>query len=307
MPLKAIGIDIGGTHTKLAVVFDDGEILEIDSISTAATSDPALYLEQLLDWVTRAAGKNKIAGIGLSAPGFLADDHRSIRYNPNTPALVGIDFFNLFERFGLPVFLEEDLNVPAVAEYHFGEFRGSRRLLTASIGTGFGAGFVMDGKVLAFSGGTVGDTGHIILEPGGPACTAGCLGCAEALIAIPGIERLAAMHKPGQTPPVKAREVINAVKAGEGWALEIIDQVGTWLGQWLASVSPIFLPTHILLCGGVAECGEPLRKSADIRYKQLTGPEYSNSIVAVSHFGGRAGVIGAAAPFLVQTRPGEDQ
>ncbi len=305
MSLKAIGIDIGGTYTKLAIVTNNGEIQELENQPTAAKTDPNQYLDNLLKWITTVTKKNKISGIGLSAPGFLSDDHRSIRYNPNTPALVGIDFFNLFERFGLPILLEEDLNVPAVAEYHFGDYRGASRLMTASIGTGFGAGFVLNGKVLEFSGGTLGDTGHIILEPDGPTCTAGCHGCAESLIATPGIERLAEKNNPNRVRPIKANEVIMAVKAGEPWALDVIGKIGTWLGQWLASVSPIFLPSHILLCGGVAECGEPLRKTAEIRFQQLSGPEYTRCVLALSHFGGRAGVVGAAAPFLVKAEPGE--
>ena len=153
-------------------------------------------------------------------------------------------------------------------------------------------------RVLDFAGGTIGDTGHIILQPDGPACTAGCHGCAEALIATPNIERLAKKYEHDQSVPIKAQEVISAAKDEQPWALEIMEQIGNWLGQWLASLSPIFLPSHILLCGGVAEVGEVLRKKAETRFGELTGPEYAQSVIALSRFGGRAGVIGAAAPLL---------
>jgi predicted NBD/HSP70 family sugar kinase len=83
--------------------------------------------------------------------------------------------------------------------------------------------------------------------------------------------------------------------------MEIMDQIGNWLGQWLASLSPIFLPSHILLCGGVAEVGEALRKKAETRFRELTGPEYAQCVIALSRFGGWAGVIGAAAPFLTKS------
>jgi glucokinase len=298
MPLQAIGVDIGGTLTKLAVVSEDGEIRHIETLPTTSRGDPRKYLDNLVRRIGSLSRENKITGIGLAAAGFLSDDRRSIRYNPNTPALVGIDYFTLLDRFHLPVRLEQDLNVPTIAEYYFGEFRGAPRLMTASIGTGLGAGFIVEGKLLDFSGGTIGDSGHVIMEPDGPACTAGCRGCAEALIATPGIERLAEKYNRMKSHPIKANEVISAVKDGQPWAVEIIEQIGGWLGQWLASLSPIFLPSHVLLCGGVAEAGETLRKKTEARFHELGGPEYTNCVIALSNFGSRAGVIGAAAPFL---------
>jgi glucokinase len=219
--------------------------------------------------------------------------------------LVGIDLVGLLDRFHLPVRLEQDLNVPTVAEYYFGEYRGAPRLMTASIGTGLGAGFMTGDRVLDFSGSTIGDTGHIILEPDGPTCTAGCRGCAEALIATPNIERLAKKYASNPSQLMKAPEVISAAKEGQYWAMKIIEEIGNWLGQWLASLSPIFLPSHILLCGGVAEAGEFLRRKADVRFRELGGPEYTQCVIAISRFGARAGVIGAAAPFLTKA-PQED-
>ena len=301
MPRQAIGIDIGGTYTKLASVSEDGEIQHLETLPTAARVDPRKYLDNLVERIGKLINGNTVTGIGLAAPGFLSKDRRSIRYNPNTPALVGIDFVDLLDRFNLPVWLEQDLNVPTVAEYYFGEFRGAPRLMTASIGTGLGAGLVVEGQVLDFSGSTIGDTGHIILQPDGPTCTAGCHGCGEALIATPGIERLAEKYDRNKSHRIKAHEVIFAVKEGQPWALEIFEEIGAWLGQWLASVSPIFLPSHIVLCGGVAEAGEPLRKKAETRFRELGGLEYTQCVIALSHFGARAGVIGAAAPFLTKS------
>ena len=298
MPRQAIGIDIGGTHTKLAVLSEEGKINQIETPRTAARRDPSEYLNRLLGKIARLVDKYSPEGIGLAAPGFLSTDRRSIRYNPNTPALVGIDFLDLLARFHLPVRLEQDLNVPTIAEYYFGEFRGAPRLLTASIGTGLGAGFMIDDQVLDFAGSTIGDTGHIILMPDGPTCTAGCHGCAEALIATPNIVRLAQQYNSSR---ISAHRVIVAARQGRPWAVGIIQKIGDWLGQWLASLSPIFLPSHIILCGGVAEAGEVLRLRAETRYRELGGLEYTRAVIATSRFGGQAGVIGAAAPFLTKS------
>jgi glucokinase len=299
MPREAIGIDIGGTLTKLAIISEEGEIVHSEALRTAARQDPGEYLERLVQRVGRLVRKYPVRGIGLAAPGFLSPDHRSVRYNPNTPALIGIDYVDLLASLHLPVRLEQDLNVPTIAEYHFGEFRGAARLMTASIGTGLGAGFMIADHVLDFAGSTIGDTGHIILEPDGPSCTAGCHGCAEALIATPNIVRLAKKQTARKTSHITAHVVITSAREGQPWAVEIIEIIGDWLGQWLACLSPIFLPSHIILCGGVAEAGEVLRARAETRYRELGGPEYTQAVIALSRFGGRAGVIGAAAPFLI--------
>lgn len=294
---QAIGIDIGGTNTKLAIVSENGEIEHLENLPTAARSESRDYVDQLIQSIGRLIDRALITGIGIAVPGFLSEDRRSIRYNPNTPALVGIDFVELLDHFHLPVRLEQDLNVPTLAEYYFGEFRGAPRLMTASLGTGLGAGFMIEDRVLDFAGSTIGDTGHIILDPDGSTCTAGCHGCAEALIAAPNIERLAEKHGRGH---LRANAVISAAKEGQAWAIEIMDQIGNWLGQWLASLAPIFLPSHIVLCGGVAETGELLRNKAEARFRELGGPEYTKCVIALSRFGGRAGVIGAAAPLLTK-------
>lgn len=300
MPRQAIGIDIGGTLTKLAIVSEDGSIQHIETLRTITHDDPSEYLGTLVDRTKDLAANTPARGIGIAAAGFLADDRRSVRYSPNTPALVEIDYADLFASLSLPIWLEQDLNVPALAEYHFGEFRNAPRLMTASIGTGLGAAVMIGDRLLDFAGGTAGDTGHIILDPTGPTCTAGCHGCAEALIATPNIVRLAEKYDRPSSHSVHANEVISAAKEGQQWAVDVMESIGDWLGQWLASLSPIFLPSHILLCGGVAEAGEVLRKRAETRFRELSGPEYTQCVIALSRFGGRAGVIGAAAPFLTK-------
>jgi glucokinase len=300
MPRQALGIDIGGTFTKIAIVSEDGMIVHSESLPTAARHDPSKYLHELLQRIGRLVENHPVRGIGIAAAGFLADDHRSIRYNPNTPALVGIDYVDLLSGIQLPVRLEQDLNVPTLAEYYFGEFRSAPRLMTVAIGTGLGAGVMIGDRLLDFAGGTAGDTGHIILDPSGPICTAGCHGCAEAMIATPNIVRLARKQNHHNHGRISAHQVIVAAREGQLWATDIIERIGGWLGQWLASLAPVFLPSHIILCGGVAEAGEALRLSAESRFRELCGKEYAHAVIALSRFGGRAGVIGAAAPFLTE-------
>lgn len=234
-----IGVDVGGTNTKIALVAADGAILRQAGIPTGTHGDPAPFLGQLAEVLGELVGAGP-RGIGMALPGFFAPDGRSIVFNPNTPALVGIDFVGWLGQFGLPVRLEQDLNGPALAEYAFGAGRGARRLMTAPIGTGLGAAVMVDGELLRFTFNSAGDTGHVILQPGGPRCTAGCSGCAEALIAAPAVERAAlealddpraaALRAACHDGRIPARAVIAAARAGDPLANEIMRQIGRWCG-----------------------------------------------------------------------------
>ena len=306
-----MGVDIGGSYTKVALVQQDGAILRTEQLPTGSHTGQAAYLNRLIGLLREMlAGSAGVKGIGLALPGLLTPDRHTITFNPNTPGLVGIDFYELLEPLGCPLAFEQDLNVPALAEYHLGAARGSRRLMSASIGTGLGAAVILDNELLRFSGNTVGDSGHIILDPEGPTCPVGCHGCGEALISAAAIERSALQRlddprserlKAAMTGnSIAARDVINACQDGDPLAVEIITDTGNWLGQWLASLAPIFIPDTIVLCGGISEAGEPLRTAAEQRFRSLAGPEYTQCEISLGIFKGMAGVIGAAIPFLLE-------
>ena len=304
----AVGIDIGGTFTKLALVDELGGILWHSKIPTQAHGRPDEYLARLCSLIEPLLASRPL-GIGASVPGIFAPDCRSIVYNPNTPALVGVDFYDLLEAFHLPVRLEQDLNAPAAAEYAFGCGRGSRRFVAASLGTGAGTGVILDGQMLRFSGNFAGDTGHIILNPDGPPCTAGCRGCAEAMLAAPAVERAARqafddprgamLRAAAEGDHIPARAVIAAAQSGDPLAVEIMRGIGRQAGQWLASLAPIYLPDRFALCGGVAEVGLPLLEACRERFYQLCGSGYAQCTIELGTFRGLSGVIGAATPFLV--------
>ncbi len=307
----AIGIDIGGTFTKAGLVAADGNVTGLVRFPTASHVDPAEYLKRLCmlvsDW-----SKEQPIGIGLSLPGFHAPDGRSIEFNPNTPSLVGVDFVSLFESGCLPVRIEQDLNTPALSEHALGAGRHSRRFMAATIGTGAGVGVVLGGQLVRFTGNCAGDTGHIILEPDGPTCQVGCHGCAEALVTIPAVER-EARARLGQKganslesrfysrDSVTAREVIEAARAGDPISVDIMGLIGRRIGQWLASLAPIFLPDRIALCGGIVEAGAVTLDACRERFSQLTAADYAHCDIVVGRFRELAGIVGAAVPFLGDT------
>lgn len=306
---SAIGIDIGGTFTKIALVNQQGEISRLQRLRTASHAGVENYLNSLEEIISTFLVE-KPTGIGITIPGFLSSDGRMALYNPNTPALEKLDFVGWLAPFGLPVRTEQDLNASALSEYFFGSGQGSKRFMATPIGTGVGVGMIIDGEVLRFTGYTTGDAGHIIIEPDGPQCTGGCRGCAEALVTIPAIERDAlALIENGMADSLKsllsegrvaAQDVIRLARVGDPAAVRIMTRIGERLGLWLASLAPIFLPDRIALCGGIAEAGDFLLEACRQRFYHLAGVEYARGCeVVFGTFRGLAGVVGAAAPLLV--------
>jgi glucokinase len=269
----ALGFDIGGTTTKVGLVSQSGHILAIKKIPTDVETtglDP--FLEKflaLLRGVLAQAGQ-PVVGIGGTFLGWI-DEARSGPYLCiNAPSLHGLNLRKILdEQFGLPVQLIDDSNAHALAEYSFGTGQGCRRFLNLAMGTGLSAAIILYGKPLQFTCGCAGDTGHMILRPGGPTCSAGCKGCGEALIGVAGIERLA-LEKYGR--PVTARQVIELARSGrDPLATAVISEIGGYAGELLASISHIFLPERISLSGGTANAGETLLKAVQDRFEYLVG------------------------------------
>ncbi len=244
------------------------------------------------------------AGIGGTVLGW-TDERRSGPFLCwNAPQLHGLDLRRmLVERFGLPVALIDDSNAHLLAEYTYGSGRGCRRFMNLAMGTGLSAAVMIDGKPLQFTGGCAGDTGHLILRPGGPSCSAGCKGCGEALIGVEGIERLA-VQAFGE--PTSARKVIELARQGEDpRALNVITEIGGYVGELLASLSHIFLPERISLSGGTANAGPVLLRAARERFEFLVGDYHRNYAssagdyyrgveIVLAGFRGESGMIGSA-------------
>lgn len=305
-----IGIDIGGSHAKLGLVDGGGDIHHFRRIASDLMFESQPFLTRLLGEIDEllAASPTPVAGLGLSLHGSVDAARTGPIICPNTPALNGLNLRQLLdERFGLPIVINNDLTAHVLAEYHFGSGRGARRFLCLAIGTGLGAGVVIDGEPLRFVGGCAGDTGHVILQPGGPACAMGCRGCAEALCGVAGIERLA-QERLGRAVP--ASQVIAGAVYGDVAMVAIMQQVGEWLGLACASLCAIFLPERVALSGGVAEAGPVLLEACQRRFEevagayhrtaaQMAGDYYSGVEFVLGEMRGQTGVVGAVAEFYV--------
>jgi len=320
----AIGIDVGGTHAKIALVDESGAVhaheqLDSGPGATSATLAPALLaaIERLLAGQTagavrpegkpgaalRATGFDDVAGIGLAVAGFVDVDARRSLFSPNTPGLVGDELPRaLADATGLPVAFDSDVNTATLAEHAWGTGRGAARFLCLTLGTGVGGGFVSDGALVRITGGTVGDIGHVILEPGGRRCSAGCAGCAEALIGSDGI--VASARAAGAPAGVdRAAAVIEAARSGEAWAARVAERTGELVGLLLASLMPVFLPERVGIVGGTTAIGELLIESARRAVEATGGPPYvQGRAIVEGRFGSLAGAVGAARLAFAERR-----
>jgi len=307
----ALGIDIGGTNTKVGLVDGSGNIFNFQAFPTQAKgSDPQPFLDKL----TVTAGNilesctEEVTGIGVCFHGYIDDEQRGPLICENTPALRGFDFQSwLGKKHTIPVIVSNDLASHAMAEYWFGSGRGTRRFMTLAVGTGIGVGVVIDSKPLRFLGGTSGNTGRIILEPGGPECAYHVSGSAEALCGTANIERLAEKY---YGKKVSAYEVIKAAKEGsDSKAVEIIEQIGEYLGWTLASLCTIFLPEKVALTGGTSQAGYVLLNSCRERFEELlaeyllifketSGGIYGSVEIVLSEYRGESGIVGAVIELL---------
>lgn len=308
-----LGIDIGGTNTKLGLIRPDGSIDRTGKIPTDARgSDPAPFFARLFaatDELVASAGADLI-GIGISAHGEVDRERRRPIIAGNTPALRNVDVRGAVERrYGLPVVMNNDLTAHALGEYFFGCGHGIERFMCLAMGTGLGAALIVDGKPLIIDGGNSGNTGLIILDPNAPRDSNGIKGSAEGLCGVPGIERLA-RERYGRAAP--AHEVIAAARAGDNLlAVEIMTQIGTWIGQTLASLSVIFYPHRIALTGGTASAGAVLLDACRAQFDNLagdffrdlaanTGGNFRDVEIVLGEGGGDTGILGAAVELFQQ-------
>jgi len=197
---------------------------------------------------TRLPEPAKAAGVSLAA---LVNKEGVVIDWPNRPSWRGLSFRALLEqRIGLPVIIEDDCNAAAIAEWTLGAGRGYRNGLVAMIGTGIGAGLILDGRLFRGSNGWAGELGHITVEPNGDPCPCGKRGCLQLLAAGRALDNLAIRRGLGG-----ASDLVTAAGRGETWARDSLEASGRWIGLALGSVINLLDLEAIIIGGGLSRLG----------------------------------------------------
>lgn len=304
------GVDVGGTTVKLGLFGTEGNLLDKWEIKTRSGEGGKLILPDIAASILgkmeeRNIAREDIVGVGVGVPGPV--DGEGTIYNAVN---LGWGIFNVKKELqalvNLPVEIGNDANVAALGEMWQGGARGYANVVLATLGTGVGGGIIVEGKILSGSTGAAGEIGHIHVEDDETeACGCGNVGCLEQYASATGVVRLANrklaasdMDSSLRGIEVTAKDVWDAVKAGDALAIEVADQFGWYLGRALANIANVVNPEIFVLGGGVSKAGEVLIEYIQKYYKTYAFPAAKGVLFGLAKLGNDAGIYGSAKMVL---------
>ena len=306
--MHAIGIDIGGTKIAGALVDESGSIVREMRVPTPA-NDVAALTAAVANIINELAAGQEVVGAGIAAAGFIDADQSHIVYAPNLSWRNEPFKANLEKLISIPVLLENDANAAGWAEYRYGAGVGTKHMVMLTIGTGVGGAVIADSRMLRGGFGIAGELGHIRLVPNGKLCGCGQHGCLESygsgsallksareLVASgdPKGARLAQLER--NAGQLTGNEVYQAIQEQDPGALELLAELGSWIGQAIGSLVAVLDPEMVVIGGGVSAAGDlllnPIRE-AFLEHLPARGFRPELRIVA-AEFVNDAGVVGAA-------------
>jgi glucokinase len=308
----AIGVDLGGTNLKLALLDDRDRIVARWTAPTGGAAGHDAVIARMVAGVRElrsGAPTVAVAGIGVGVPGMVDMSAGVTGDLPNLPGRwTDVPVGSLLSAgTGLPVGLINDAKAFALAEHRLGAAQGADTALCVTVGTGIGGGVIAHGRVLFGLGGAAGEIGHLIVQPEGPRCTCGNLGCVETLASGPAIAGEACRRirqgfstaltemSGGDLNAITPELVAQAAEAGDEVAREIIERAGAWLGLALAGAIALVAPEVVVIGGGIAPAGSHYIQTAEATARAHSGvTEIDRIDFRPAALGYDAGVIGAA-------------
>ncbi|GHO84501.1 ROK family protein [Dictyobacter formicarum] len=321
----ALGIDLGGTKTLAAVIdLSDGSVVASARKRTRAERGQGFVSQRTIELATAAMTAAKLPedaellAIGVGAAGQIDRKAGVVLDAPNLGVRNMPLGTILNERFGLPVFVGNDVEVAAMGECLYGSGRDYDNFVCIFVGTGIGSGIVQHGRMYTGLTGTAGEVGHITIQAGGRICGCGSRGCLEAYASRTAITKaiLAEIHhgrrsiladealvqlKEGETI-IRSGIIANAIERRDELVMEIVSDAANYLGYGIASVMNFYNPDSIILGGGVIEAVDLLFETAVARARKvaLSVPAKKTPIMRAK-LGDFSGVAGAAALGAIST------
>jgi len=309
---SSIGIDIGTTNITCVRVDCNGTIVKKNVIPTNHSRSYAELLQLLINCVDSVSDSpNPILGIGIGMPGIIEPQTGDIIFSPN----FGYKNINisspLRNHFNKPVLIDNVTRVMAVAEKNFGVCKGIDNFVCVNLGYGIGSAIMVNGQLYTGKCGSAGEIGHTLIDPNGPKCTCGRNGCLEAMASANSIVRYAKKKLregvssiildmvSNRIDLIEAKNIYDAAKLGDRFALQIVNQAIHYLGIGLATIVTLLDPDCIVLEGGVSRAGNILLDGLNKWIDELKMPFCGkNTKLVVSEFGTEAAAIGAASLVL---------
>ncbi|AIG24898.1 ROK family glucokinase [Brevibacillus laterosporus] len=305
-----VGVDIGGTTIKIALLDPNGEIITKTQIPTPVSEGEDAIIGKMTNTIDQLMAeqgftKEEAYGIGIGVPGPVDTDTGFVYEAVN----LGIKDTALKAKTealtGLPTYVENDANAAALGEMWRGAGQGTDNLVAITLGTGIGGGIIIDGKIVHGVKGVGGEIGHVTVNPDGPLCNCGKKGCMErygsATAIILGIETAAKEGRSAylakqlaEKGSLTAKDAFDAAAEGDLVAQEVIDQAAFYTGFGLSHIANLLNPAKIVIGGGVSAAGDALfsliRKSFDTYTWKIAADSCE---ILPATLGNDAGVIGA--------------
>lgn len=312
MGKKCIGIDVGGTSVKIGLFEIDGTLVDKWEVKTRKEEQGKYILEDVAASIKeRLADKgielSEIAGAGIGVPGPIMPDGYvevcvNLGWRDKNPVK------ELHALLGVPVRAGNDANVAALGEMWQGGGKGYTDIVMVTLGTGVGGGVIIDEKIIAGKHGLGGEIGHIhIRDEETEHCNCGGVGCVEQIASATGIARearrkMAASDKPSALREfgehVTAKNVLDAAKAGDELAVDVMEVVGHYLGLALSQLALTVDPEIFVIGGGVSKAGQFLIDVIDKHYDKYMVISKNRPIIGLATLGNNAGIYGAARLIL---------
>ncbi len=308
---SVVGVDIGGTKVLAGVVDADGHVLRrVRKQTPHRSKSPDVVEDTIAEAVLELTAAHPVGAVGVGAAGFVDASGSTVRFSPHLSWRDEPLRDALATRLGVPVLLDNDANATAWAEFRFGAGRGHRQLLCVTLGTGIGGALVVDGSLFRGANGMAGEFGHMQLVQAGRRCECGNRGCWEQYTSGHALVReareLVASQSPaahllrervGDDPDRVTRQVVtDAARAGDAAAVELLGELGGWLGTGLAGLTAAFDPEVIIVGGGTSQAGDLLLEPARaVLRRTLAGRGFRpEPAIVPAALGVDAGFVGAA-------------
>jgi glucokinase len=314
-----LAADIGGTTVSAGIVGRDGAVLVQRQVPTYDRGGGGGVLESILalleDIPWELPVPAAILGAGIGVPGNVDVAKGSIGGDiQNIPELKGVELGPLVAaRLGVPVVVDNDVNVLALGELAYGAARGARNFILLCIGTGVGGGIVLNGQIVRGATGYGGEVGHMAVEPEGRPCFCGSRGCLKTYLSGPDLaaqarEALVVAPFPryrelagGDISAIRAEHVFQAAREGDPSAQVIVDRAARVLGIALGNLINALNPELILLGGGVMAAADMLLEPArEWARRYAFGAAFAAAKIALATFDKQSGIKGAAALFFAE-------
>lgn len=307
-----IGIDLGGTNIKAGVVNEKFEIIAKASTKTLCPRPAKDICDDMAKVSIEAC---KLAGIsvddvewiGVGTPGIADNINGTIPYSNN------LDFHDVPVRkyiqahINKPVYVANDANAAAYGEFVAGAAKGAKNAVCITLGTGVGAGIIVDGKILTGSNLAGAELGHMVIEVDGPQCTCGRKGCFEVFSSATGLIRMTKEAAEADSSSIlnkylaedgkfSARHAFMAMRDGDKTGTEVVEKYCKYLAAGITNTINIFQPDILCIGGGVCNEGDPLLLPVKelVKKEVYTRMLSQNTEIVIAKLGNDAGIIGAA-------------